>query len=438
MQAGAESGNSLTTRSAMALAEAIRAKDVSSEEVVTAFLERIEVVNPKINAVVQLAAESAIAQARASDTALAGGNLLGPLHGVPFTVKDNLDTTDLITAVGLPERAAHVPERDATVVARMRAAGAIVLGKTNCPPGGGGDTTDNPLYGRTNNPYDLTRGPGGSSGGEAATLAAGGSPLGIGSDSGGSIRVPAHFCGIVGLKPTSGRVPCTGGYQLPGGLLDPRTQVGPMARFVRDLHPTLAIIAGVDGRDSAVIPMPLGDPARISVGALRVAFYTDDGVLAPTAETVTTVQAAAQALRDVGAGVVERRPDVIANSRPITERYWSSEDAGVSGYDVSRLMLDWNRFRSAMLAFMEAFDVLLCPAASASAPLHGASDLQLSHYTLPFSLTGWPCVVVRAGTSGEGLPIAVQIVAQPWREDVALAVAQQIETALGGWQPSPL
>jgi amidase len=211
-----------------------------------------------------------------------------------------------------------------------------------------------------------------------------------------------------------------------------------MARYVRDLGPALAIIAGVDGHDSAVVPMPLGDPSGISVTGLRVASYTDDGVLTPTAETVTTVQAAAQALRELGSAVTKTRPDVIADSRKITERYWSSEDAGVSGYDVSRLMLDWNRFRSAMLTFMDAFDVLLCPASSGPAPLHGASDVLLSHYTLPFSLTGWPCVVVRAGTSNEGLPIAVQIVARPWREDVALAVAQQIETALGGWQPPTL
>ncbi|MGB7948793.1 MAG: amidase, partial [Candidatus Binatia bacterium] len=344
----------------------------------------------------------------------------------------------VITAAGLVDRADYVPVHDATVVARMREAGAILLGKTNCPEGGGGNFTNNDDYGQTNNPYDLARTPGGSSGGEAAIQAAGGSPVGIGSDSGGSIRVPAHLCGIAGLKPTSGRVPCTGGFELPGGLVDTRTQIGPMSRFVCDLGPTLAIIAGVDETDSAVVPMPLGDPSAVTLSELRLAFYTDDGLLAPTAETVATVQATAQVLAEAGLAVDERTPPVIRDARSITERYWHSDAPGVTGRDVLRLMLDWNRFRSSMLKFMGDYDLLLCPAAAGPAPLQGTPDEILSHYTLPFSLTGWPCVVVRAGTSPEGLPIGVQVAARPWREDVALAVALEIETALGGWKPPAL
>jgi len=438
MPQGADVDDSLTSQSATDLATAIRAGVVSSEEVVTAFLDRIEAVNPMINAVVQVAAESALEQARAADAAIAAGSPIGRLHGVPFTVKDNLATVGVITAVGEPERAEDIPNQDATVVARMRAAGAILLGKTNCPPGGGGNFTDNPVYGRTNNPYDLARTPGGSSGGEAAIQAAGGSPVGIGSDSGGSIRGPAHLCGIAGLKPTSGRVPSTGGFELPGGLYDTRTQIGPMSRFVRDLGPTLAIIAGIDGRDSAVVPMPPADPDKVTVTELRLAFYTDDGLLTPTSETIATVEAAARALSDAGLAVEERRPQVIGDAPSITQRYWRWDSPTFTGSEFGKLMLDWNRFRTAMLTFMDGYDALLCPAVPCPAPLHGEPDDVLSAYTLAFSLTGWPCVVVRAGTSPEGLPIGVQIAAPPWREDIALAVAQQIESALGGWQSPAL
>ncbi|MEE8567387.1 MAG: amidase, partial [Anaerolineales bacterium] len=252
-----------TYASATALAQRIRAKDVSSEEIVNACLQRIEAVNPRLNAVVQLAADTARAEAREADAALAREKIKGPFHGVPFTVKDVFDTAGVISAAGIEERASYVPEQDAVVVARMRAAGAILLGKTNCPPWGAGGESDNPVYGRTNNPYDQTRTPGGSSGGEAAIIAAGGSPLGLGSDSGGSIRVPAHFCGIAGLRPTVGRIPNTGVFNHPGGLSDPRTQIGPMSRFVEDLGLTLSVISGVDWRDSGVIPMPLGDPQAV-------------------------------------------------------------------------------------------------------------------------------------------------------------------------------
>jgi amidase len=422
--------------SATALAQCIRAKEISSVETVNAYLQRIEAINPQLNAVVQLTADAARAQAREADAALARGKVQGPLHGVPFTVKDVFDTADVISAVGLKERVNFVPEHDATVVARMKAAGAILLGKTNCPAGGGGGVTDNPVYGRTNNPYNLARSPGGSSGGEAAILAAAGSPLGLGSDSGGSIRLPAHFCGIAGLKPTSGRVPNTGTYEHPGGLSDPRTQIGPMARYVCDLGLALAIIAGVDWRDSGVIPMPLGDSSVVAIKGLRLAFYTDDGTTPPTRETMKVVRATAQVLADAGLVVEEACPKRIAESRDITHRHWRLSK--LSGAEVERLLLDWDGFRSAMLTFMENYDLVLCLVDHRPAPRHGTKDDLMFNYTLPYSLTGWPCVVVRAGTSPEGLPIGVQVVARPWREDVALAVAQHIETVLGGWQHPPI
>src|SRR4051794_10668245 len=229
--------NELVSASAMELARRIRAREVSALGVVQAYLERIVAVNPQINALVQITADQALDAARAADTALARSEIRGPLHGVPFTVKDVVEVAGVVSAAGLSERADFRPTADAVVVTRLRAAGAILLGKTNCPPGGGGGFTDNPVYGRTNNPYQLAYSPGGSSGGEAAAVAAGMSPLGVGSDSGGSIRLPAHFCGVAGLKPTNGRIPNTGVFNHPGGLFsDPRTQIGPLARSVEDLY----------------------------------------------------------------------------------------------------------------------------------------------------------------------------------------------------------
>ncbi len=419
--------------SATELAARIRRGDVSAVDVVMAHLERIAAVNPQLNAVVQVDTEGALTQARAADAALAQGDSFGPLHGVPFTVKDVMETAGIVAAAGIPERAGFVPAGDATVVARLRAAGAILLGKTNCPPGGGGGDTDNPVYGRTNNPYDVTRTPGGSSGGEATIIAAGGSPIGLGSDSGGSIRVPAHFCGVAGLKPTSGRVPNTGVFNHPGGLSDPRTQIGPLARFVKDLALAFGVIAGPDGHDSGVMPVPMTDYRAVRVPGLRVACYAEDGIAPPTAETSAATLAAARALADSGVRVTEVCPPIAA-SRGITERYWNMNM--LTGAQVETLFSDWDVFRTAMLVFMADYDAIVCPVDAHPAPRHGDPDPLRFNYTLPYSLTGWPVVVVRVGSSPEGLPIGVQVIANPWRENVALAVATRLESALGGWKPA--
>ncbi len=225
---GVKSMDKIIYSSATKLAKAIRAKELSSEEVVNAYLQRIEEVNPKLNAIVHLQANEARDQARKADVALARGDLKGPLHGVPITIKDNVDTKGMISTAGTKGRASFVPNKDATIVARLRAAGAIVLGKTNLPELALAFESDNLVYGRTSNPYDLSRTPGGSSGGEAAIIAAGGSPLGLGNDTGGSIRLPSHFCGIAGIKPTAGRVPLTYHFPSPFGHLIPLWQAGPM------------------------------------------------------------------------------------------------------------------------------------------------------------------------------------------------------------------
>ena len=229
------------------LAEAIRTRQISAIEVVAGYLRRIEAVNLQLNAVVALAAESGLAQAQAVDTALARGDHIGPLHGIPMTIKDSLNTAGVVSTWGTPGRRGVVPTEDATVVARLKKAGAILLGKTNTPELTLSFETDNPIHGRTNNPYDLERAPGGSSGGGAALIAVGGIPFDIGSDTGGSIRIPAHCCGITGLKPTTGRVPRTGHAISPVGWLNSLTQIGPLARYVDDLALLLPILVGPDG-----------------------------------------------------------------------------------------------------------------------------------------------------------------------------------------------
>lgn len=431
----------LTALSAAALAAAIRAREVSALAVVEAHLARIAAVNPRITAVVQLDAERALAAARAADASLARGDACGPLHGVPFTVKDVIEAAGLPCAAGLPERAGVIPKQDATVVARLRAAGAILLGKTNVPPGGGGIECDNALYGRTNNPYDLQRTPGGSSGGEAAIIAAGGSPLGLGSDSGGSIRFPAHNCGIAGLKPTTGRVPATGAGHA-GDVSDVRTVVGLLARSVQDLALAFPLIAGPDWQDASVVPVQLGDPDAVGLKELRVAYYTEDGVSLPTAETAAAVHAAAGVLADAGATVEEQVPPRSAECWEITQGVWRWHRGETTAAEYARVLWRWGRLRSRMIGIMQERDAIVCPVAATPAVRHGETadymQATLISYTILYSLTGWPAVVVRAGTSPEGLPIGVQVVACPWREDVALAAARQIEAALGGWQPPSL
>ncbi len=432
----------LTEASASALAGAIRAKQVSSVDVVAAYLKRIEAVNPHLKAVVQ-SSGTALADAEAADAAIARGERLGPLHGVPFTAKDWIETTGLICAAGMETRREYVPKRDATVVARMREAGAILLGKTKA-----GATAD--VYPQTHNPYDLARTTGGSSSGEAAIIAACGSPLGLGSDSGGSIRQPAHYCGVAGLKPTNGLVPNTGHFPPIAALADPRTVIGPLARSVDDLALTLAIIAGADSHDASVVPMSVGDMAAVDLRALRVVHFDSFEGAMPSSDVVGAVAAAVEALGAAGAATRAALPPRIDEALGITRAYWARPESlslkswrpwaasTLSADDVERSLFEWDRLRRAFLGFMADVDVIVCPVASTAAPVIGKSAEDDYLYTLPFSLTGYPCVVVRAGTSVEGLPIGVQVVARPWADHVALAAARVIERMLGGWTRAPL
>ena len=453
--------------SASEIARAIREREVSAEEVTGAYLARVEEVNPKLNAFVQVAGEAARGRARELDAALARGELQGPLHGVPVTIKDAFDLAGVVTAGGTKGRAGFVPQEDATGVARLKAAGAVLLGKTNVPEVSLAFESDSLVYGRTNNPYDLARTPGGSSGGEAAAIAAGLSPLGLGSDAGGSIRLPAHFCGIAGIKPTTGRTARTGHFPPPGGHFDSLWQIGPLARRVEDLALALPLLCGADWRDPTVAPVPLEDPAAVEVENLRVAFHTDNGIIAPTPDIAEAVRSAARVLADAGATVEEARPPVLDQAFELALGLFGADGGAglrmllhLAGTTETHALMNrllellgqrplsteqfvglafrLDEYRAAMLSFMRDYDAILCPPCARAAMPHGTTFDEENYlsfsYTMTYNLTGWPGAVVRAAASAEGLPLGVQLVARPWREDVALALARAVEAALGGWQ----
>ena len=451
------------------LVEMIRTKAVSSVEVVQAHLHRIEQINPKINSVVQILADSALRRANLADEASSRGDSWGPLHGLPVTTKDAIEIAGVATTGGTKGRTNHIPIRDATVISRLLDAGAVILGNTNVPELCLADESDNLIYGRTNNPYDLSKAPGGSSGGEAATIASGGSPVGLGSDVAGSIRGPAHFCGIAGIKPTTGRIPTTGHWPPFGGLFAPMSQIGPMARYVEDLALVLPILSGADGHDSYVAPAPLLDMHQAEIRSARVAFFTDSGGLEPDADTKKAVHNALEVLREAGASVTEARPTGFENGHDLvavilaadggstvrkllkeagtTELHpfvrWLAEmdeSTALSGSKFAELLAKRDSWCSGMLSFMEDYDAVLSPVWAYPAVPHGAvaEDWPQSSFTHQYNLSGWPAAVVRAGTSTNGLPIGIQVATPPWREDVALSLILRIEQELGGWQPPPL
>ncbi|HSG91690.1 MAG TPA: amidase [Pseudomonadales bacterium] len=424
------------------LAARIRAGELTSEAAVTACLERIGAANPRLHAVVRLAPE-ALEEARAADRQRRAGSVLGPLHGVPFTVKDWIETRGLVCDAGDAALRDHVPAQDATAVRRLRAAGAILLGKTRVG-------VDGDLHPVPRNPWDPARTPGASSSGEAAIIAVGASPLGLGSDSGGSLRWPAHCCGIQTLKPTSGRVPLTGHLPRIVALTDPRTVIGPMARSVDDLALALALISGSDGRDASVVPMPVPRPlpdARPApdLRGLRVARFDAFAGAEADSPTRRVVADAAAALQAAGATVEAACPPRIADAMRITQAYWRRPESTsldhwqpwgesrLSADEVERSLFEWDRLRRAFTEFMAHHDLILCPVAAGAAPPAGAARAEDYAFTLPFSLTGQPVVVIRAGTDGAGLPIGVQLAAGSFRERHALAAARVLELALGPW-----
>lgn len=448
-------------------------REVSSRELVESYLARIESVNAVLNAAVALDPEGAVAAAAAADEARSRG-IRGPLLGLPVTVKDSLEVAGLVSTGGSLARRGHVPARDATAVARLREAGAIVLAKTNAPEYSCAYETDNLVYGRTSNPHDPARTAGGSSGGEAALAAADATAAGLGTDGLGSIRVPAHYCGVLGLRPTAGRVPDTGNWPSTraSGYLDCYC-VGPIARYAEDAALLLRIVAGPDGIDPYAVPAPLGEPAAVELAGLRIGVFTRTARAASTPGTVAAVEAAASALAHAGAVVDPFEPPWTPNATELAFAAivadggaqmradtaaaggrlhpWFSgllEEAApraLSAAEWFELQGEIFALRGRMRTTMREVDVLLGPVVAGPAPPHGRPPAGIPEAEYGayrafdavhlVALAGLPAASVPVGAE-DGLPVGVQVVAAPFREDVVLAVAEHLARNVRAFTPA--
>jgi Asp-tRNA(Asn)/Glu-tRNA(Gln) amidotransferase A subunit family amidase len=461
----------LTSLSAVEMAAGIQRRKFSPVDLVEAHLSRIDHLNPRLNAFVTVDREGAREAAKDAEAALERGDTLGVLHGVPLTIKSSIDVAGYRCEAGTPLRAGNIPPADAPVVSRLRAAGAILLGNTNAPEFLMAYETDNPLHGRTNNPWDLERTPGGSSGGEAAAIAARCSAGGMGSDGGGSIRIPAHFSGICGLKPTPGRIPATGHFPPSAGPFASLGVVGPMARTINDLALLFEVLAGPDTGDSNAAPVPVRWRGEAELRRFHIGYFESDGRVPVTPETRAAVRAAAAALEEQEFEVDAFRPAGLEDARrlwwtlfgpagsmvlgPLLAGHEDHEDEvgpilrefmGIVAAEpplalesFMDTLLKRDEVRAHFLAQMDVYPVLLCPVCAVPAFRHRerawtvggktVGYLDAMSYTQWFNLLGNPAVVVPVGRSPEGLPIGVQVVGRPHEEEVVLAIAAKIERA---------
>ena len=469
--------NDLTFLPAVTMAEQIRKKKLSPVELVEAHLAQIEKLNPRLNAFVQVDAERARRAAHDAEIAVMQEEALGLLHGIPISIKSSLEVAGMRCEAGTRLRAGLVATQDAPLVTRLKNAGAIVLGVTNTPELLMAWETDNLLYGRTNSPWDLERTPGGSSGGEAAAIAAGMSACGVGSDGGGSIRVPAHFSGICGLKPTPGRIPTTGHFPVSAGPFALIGVVGPMARTVADLKVLFEVMQGPDIGDTCAAPVPVRWPSNNEVKKLNVGYFEDDSRTPVTPETRAAVRTAAEALRGAGFQVDRFQPEGLeearrlwhkffvvaggmllrpmfkegdANLSPILKQFleWAAAEPGHAGRTLLDAWIQRDLLRARFFAQMQKYPILLCPTAAIPAFRHGERSWQVEgktvhyldawSYTEFFNLLGNPAAVVPVGQSPEGLPIGVQIAGRPWEEEQVLSVAAALEKQCGDWRIPPI
>jgi amidase len=476
--------NELVFLPAHQLAQGIRDRTFSAVEVLEAHLEHITQHNPALNAIVTIN-ENALAQAKATDEALAKGEYWGPLHGVPVTFKDLFETQGLRTTFSEPVLANYIPPKDVSLVARLRAAGAIVLGKTNLPRAGSDIQTVSPVFGRTNNPWDLNRTPGGSTGGGAAAIAAGLSPLELGNDLGGSLRIPAHFCGVYSLKPTEHRV--ANSLRSNPRRLRHMIATGPIARSVEDLKLCLSLIEGPEGNEWEVAPIPPQDPIQRPLSEYRFAWCDRFGDLSVDAQTQTALeklaaqltQAGCQVeritpqnfdfteawqtfgelctcqialaqnslLRGLGRGLSKLWPAQLIPGGPMTQGFVKGATLSLQGYVETLNRRD--RLTHQMEQFLKPWDAWLCPVTPGPAFTHRSTrslhrgpleidDRKLFYwmwgmgYASIFSLTGNPVVTVPL--AAESLPIGVQVVGKRWQDRELLAIAQSLTEFMGGYK----
>ena len=456
--------------------ERFRRKEISPVEMINAHLQRAQALQPKLNAFVHLDAESALAQARQAEAAIQRGEPLRALTGIPLTVKSCIDVAGWPCPAGSLLRKDHVPASDATLVARLESAGAILLGNTNTPEFLMAYETDNRVSGKTSNPWDLSRSAGGSSGGEAAAIASGCSMGGVGSDGGGSIRVPAHFCGICGLKPTPGRIPATGHFPPGAGAFSWIGVVGPMARTVADLRALFEVMAGPDASDALSAPVPLRPIRTEELRGLRIGILESGALGVATPETDAAVHRAGRLLSEQGFHVepvklqgLDRAlelwwfffgpviGDLVRHSTkgqeallsPILQEYLALTAAEPAVTLESFMAACTNRdlVRAEILRQMKEVPILLSPVSTAPAFKHGAGNYRAGdahNYqdTMRFcqwlNLAGFPGLSLPFGQSPEGLPINVQLIGRPHEEEQLLAVAETLEQARGPWQRPPM
>jgi len=467
--------SNLVLESATRQLELLRSGEISVVELAEAHIQQIERLNPQLNAFADFDAERVRDRARKHD-AWRGQRARRPLFGLPVTVKSSIATRGLKCEIGSLLHEGEIPAQDAVVVARLRAAGALILGTTNCPEFLMAYETDNLLHGQTRNPWNLECTPGGSSGGESAAIAAGLSAAGLGSDSGGSVRVPAHFTGICSLKPTPGRIPgrghlppCVGPFQILGAI-------GPMARTIADVSLLFRTLSGQDPIDPASPPVALREPSLDELRTNTIGYFEDDGLAPVTPETRAAVQAAASVLRDAGFLVEPFRPSTLEALRqlwgkffvqcgalfyaptiagrehqlsPIFNEFLGFAEAlpQLTAVELLDAWAELDLLRAKTLAEMSKFPVLLCPVASIPAFRHGERQwivegravkyLDAVRHTQWFNALAAPAAVVPVGRSPEGLPIGVQIVARPFEDEIALGIAAIVDAAFG-YRPPPL
>lgn len=465
--------SSLTLLPAVELLSMLHGSKISPVELAEEFIREIERLNPTLNAITDFDAERVRAQAKGLT---ASSTTRGPLFGLPMTVKSSISTAGYRCEIGSKLNQGSVPKEDAPVVARMRAADAVILGTTNCPEFLMAYETDNDLHGRTCNPWALDRTPGGSSGGESAAIAAGLSAGGFGSDSGGSVREPAHFTGICSLKPTPGRIPgrghlppCIGPFSILGAI-------GPMARTIADVTLLFETLSGRDPHDPVSAPVPLHIPSREELKHIPIGYFEEDGLVPVTGETRQAVHDAAQALRKQGFRVESFRPTALEAARRLWWKFFVRSGAmfldpivrgkeselsptfrdflgiahaepPLSGTELLEAWAECDQVREGLLAEMQKFPVLLCPVCSVPAFRHGERAWQVQNqpvayldamrYTQWFNLLAAPAAVVPVGKSPEGLPIGVQIAGLPYSDEIVLAIAAIVDQEFG-YTPPPL